>query len=176
MLKTIFLDNTVFHFTKSNLPTLIHGEEGSGASLFTISMLADLYTQGSKIIALTGFTMAHEEFFQETESRDNTHFFTKEKRDNFIDLVKNIQNINEYVILIKNIELVDEEIFNTVKNFNNVIISGDFNNCSFKNKLLQKNFKTKIYFSPLDNNLPELQKYQGYLQASTKSGIVSLEL
>ena len=79
MLKKILLDNQEFHFTKSHLPTLIHGEEHVGASLFTLTMLADLYTQGSKVIALTAYPMAIEEFDKQTGSDENMQFFTKEK-------------------------------------------------------------------------------------------------
>ena len=80
------------------------------------------------------------------------------------------------VILIKNIELFNEEIFDAVKDFSNVIISGDLNNCSFKEKILQKSFNTSIYFSPLDEALPELQEYEGYFVSQNNIGRVSLEV
>lgn len=174
-MKKILLDNQEFHFDQRYLPILIHGEAGSGASLFTISLLADLYSQGTKIIALTGFPMAREEFEKQTDANENTQFFTKENKNSFSETVKKLSDQNDYVILIKNIELFDEQTFEEVKKFNNAFISGDINKCTFKEKLLQKNFTTQIYFSQLNEALPSLQKYQGYLMSSNQTGIVSLE-
>lgn len=174
MVKKILLNNQVFHFTKSDLPILIHGEDGSGASLFTICALADLYFQGSKVIALTGFPMAQKEFEKQIGSNENVQFFTKEKIDEFIDLVSKTSDIIDDIVLMKNIELFNEEIFNTIKNFNNLILSGDINKCSFKDKLLQKHVNTKIYFSQLDEQLPEFNKYQGFLVSENLRGVVSL--
>lgn len=176
MLKKIFLDHKEFHFTQSELPILIHGKEHTGTSLFTVSVLTDLYSRGSKIIALTGFAMAQVEFERQIESNENAQFFTKEKEDVFMTNVQTNSDMNDRVILIKNIELFNEEIFDAVKDFSNVIISGDLNKCSFKEKILQKSFNTKILFSPLDEALPELQKYEGYVITSNISGVVSLEV
>lgn len=176
MLKKIFLNDQEFHFSKSHLPLLIHGEHGSGSSLFTMTMLADLYAQGAKVVDLTGFSMAREEFIKQTESNENAHLFTKDQSDEFITFVSQISNHDNYVILIKNIELFDNEIFNVGKDFKNLILSGDVNKCSFKEKLLQKAFTTKIYFSALDKTLPQLQKYQGFLVSENLQGIMSLEV
>lgn len=176
MLKKILLDNLEFHFTKSYLPTLIHGEEHVGASLFTLTMLADLYTQGSKVIALTAYPMAIEEFDKQTGSDENMQFFTKEKTDEFINCVSETSDIDDYIILIKNIELFSEEVFNSAKNLNNLILSGDINNCSFKDALLLQPFTTKIYFSPLDEPLNGLQKYQGLLVSEKHKGVLSVEV
>jgi hypothetical protein len=173
----ILLDDHEFHFSNENFPILIHGEEGSGASLFTISALADLYSQGSKIIALTGFSMANEEFCKQIgeQKTDKALFFIKDQTEKFIDFIKTQNDINERIMLIKNIELQDKEVFDTVKNFEKIIISGDINNCPYKKILINKHFASKIYFSQFDLSLPPLQKYQGYLISPSLNGIVSLE-
>ncbi|MBP6098520.1 MAG: hypothetical protein KA477_00885 [Candidatus Levybacteria bacterium] len=176
MLKKILLDGKEFHFTRPDLPIFIHGEEHVGASLFTVSVLADLYAQGSKIIALTGYPMARDEFEEQTGAEENAKFFTKENEELFITNIQTNSDVNDRVILIKNIELFSEEIFNTVKDFSNVIISGDLNKCSFKEKILQKSFNTSTYFSPLDEALPELQEYEGYFVSQNNTGRVSLEV
>lgn len=176
MLKKILLDGKEFHFTHVDLPILIHGEEHVGASLFTVSVLADLYAQGSKIIALTGYPMARDAFVEQTGAEENAKFFTKENEELFITNIQTNSDVNDRVILIKNIELFSEEIFNTVKDFSNVIISGDLNKCSFKEKILQKSFNTSTYFSPLDEALPELQEYEGYFVSQNNTGRVSLEV
>lgn len=176
MVKKILLDNKEFHLTKSSLPTLIHGEEHTGASLFTISMFADLYMQGMKVVALTGYPMAIEEFGKQVGSSENVHFFTKEKTGEFVDFVQSSTDIDNHVVLIKNIEFYGEEIFNTVQNFKHLIVSGDVNKCSFKNILLQHSFTTKIYFSPLDAPLSDLQKYEGLLVSEKHHGVVTIEV
>ncbi len=176
MLKKIFLDHKEFHFTQSALPILIHGKEHTGSSLFTISALTDLYSQGLKIIVLTGYPMARDEFEEQTGAEENAQFFTKENEELFITNIQTNSDVNDRVILIKNIELFSEEIFDTVKDFSDVIISGDLNKCSFKEKILQKSFNTSIYFSPLDEALPELQEYEGYFVSQNNIGRVSLEV
>ena len=175
MLKKILLDGKEFHFTQYDLPILIHGEEHVGASLFTVSVLADLYAQGSKVIALTGYPMAKNAFVEQTGSEENVQFFTKEKADDFINYISQTPDLNDHTVLIKNIELFNEEVFNTVKNINNLILSGDVNKCSFKEELLQNTFNTKIYFSPLDEKIPDLQKYYGYFVSQNHIGFVSVE-
>lgn len=176
MLKKILLDHKEFHFSKSDLPTLIHGEEHAGASLFTVSMLADLYTQGSKIVSLTGYEMAIEEFGNQTGMTDFSQFFTKEKTDEFMDFVTKTSDINDYVILVKNIDFFDENIFNTIKNLKNLIISGDVNKCSYKDLLLQQSFTTKIYFSQLDEPLVGVEEYQGVFVSEKQKGIIEVEV
>lgn len=176
MLKKVLLDGKEFHFTRPDLPILIHGEEHVGASLFTVSVLADLYAQGSKIIALTGYPMARDAFVEQTGSEENMQFFTKEKTEEFLNFISKMPDIDDAIVLVKNIEFFSEEVFNTVKNLNNLIISGDVNKCSFKEKILQKSFNTSIYFSPLNEALPELQEYEGYFVSQNNTGRVLLEV
>ncbi len=176
MLKKILLDGKEFHFTRPDLPILIHGEEHVGASLFTVSVLADLYAQGSKIIALTGYPMARDAFVEQIGSEENMQFFTKEKTEEFLNFISKMPDIDDAIVLVKNIEFFSEEVFNTVKNLKNIIFSGDLNKCSFKEKILQKSFNTSIYFSSLDEQLPELNKYEGLFVSQNHTGRVSLEV
>lgn len=172
MHKKILLDGKEFHFTQVDLPILIHGEEHVGASLFTMTILADLYAQGSKIIALTGYPMAIKEFNEQAESDENVQFFTKEKGDEFINFISQTSDLNDHIVLIKNIELFNEEVFNAVKKFDCLVISGDINKCPFKEKILQNTFSTKIYFSPLEGQIVKLPKYQGLLISEKHNGAV----
>jgi len=175
MLKKVLLDNQEMQLRQSDLPILIHGEEGSGASLFTMTLLGEFYFQGLNVVALTGFSMASKKFVELTGEHDNVHFFTKEESDAFIKFVNKITHLSDYILLIKNIELINEETFESVRDFNNVIISGDINKCSYKENLSQMAFNAKIYFSPLSEALPEIKKYQGLLVSENRRGIISLE-
>ena len=103
-------------------------------------------------------------------------FFTKEKTEEFLNFISKIPDMDDAIVLVKNIEFFSEEVFNTVKSINNLILSGDVNKCSFKEELLQNTFITKIYFSSLDEQLPELNKYEGLFVSQNHIGRVSLEV
>ena len=197
MLKKIVLNNQEFHFSESNLPTLIHGEDHAGASLFTVSMVADLFTQGSRLLVLTGYPMARAEFLDQTDKTKDfvlatgnekpeilqekqAIFLLKENADFFVRLTQELRDIHDRVILIKNIELFEEDILKAIKESGNLIISGDIDECLFKSEIRAKDFTTKIFFSPLKVDttikLPQLQKYEGYLVSPDNRGNVSLKI
>lgn len=51
---------------------LIHGKEGLGASLFTITAVADLYSKGKKVLFLNGYHMARDEFKSQVGDAENS--------------------------------------------------------------------------------------------------------
>lgn len=193
MNKKIFLNSQEFHFKETNLPLLIQGEELAGASFSTVSAVADLFSQGSKMVFLSGYPMARETFLEQTEMKnsfiiadDTTDlldalknkviFLLKEYVEVFIRLVEELPDINERVILIKNIDLFPENVFTAVKEKSKVIYSGDVTKTSFKDALLKLPFKTKVFYSPLEGeSIPSLEKYQGYLKSQTQTGFITLE-
>lgn len=197
MQKTILLNDKEFNLQGTDLPILIHGKDNSGASLFTITVLANLYKQGSKIIFLSGYHMARDEFISQTDEHNSTIltdendeiyqieekkviFIKRENADWFIHLIQSLSDIGERVILVKNIDLFPENIFNAVVDKKNVVISGDINKTDYKKRVLSKNFVSKVLFSPLELNdatiLPPLEKYKGYYWGKQKQGKVSLSL
>ncbi len=168
-------DGIDFAFTPDHLPILIHGEDKAGASLFTITVAANLFAQGEKIIFLSGYPMAREEFFKQIGTDQQVPFFIKDEIPQFIEAVKNLPDIKERVVVIKNIELFSEEILNLVSSFPKIIISGDINQCTFKSEVIAIPFNSKVFFSPFENmELPELDKYQGFLESDSKTGKVSV--
>lgn len=133
MIKKILLNNKSFNYSVNELPCLIHGKEKMGASLFTMSLVADLYTQGYKLLCITGYPMAKDEFLSQTGAEDETIsisnvinqttelnkkalFVTKENPLAFIQLTKMMSDINERVILLKNIDLLNKDVFEAAKN------------------------------------------------------------
>ena len=50
----ILVNEKEFNFTEENLPILIHGEDKSGASLYTIAIAANLFSQKEKLVILCG--------------------------------------------------------------------------------------------------------------------------
>ncbi|MDO8269097.1 MAG: hypothetical protein Q7T54_00295, partial [Candidatus Levybacteria bacterium] len=108
---------------------------------------------------------------------DKVIFVKGTEPSEFIRNVKELEDINERVILIKNIDLFDQSIFDAVFEKNKVVISGDIEKVSYKEHLLTRNFKTKILFSPASfEQIPELQEWNGYLITENKKGEVSLEI
>lgn len=167
------------HFTENDLPILIHGADHAGSSLFTISLITDLYSQGSKILFFTGYHVAKDEFIKQVgEPQDDRVIFVKGTEPlEFLRNVKELEDINERVILIKNIDLFDQSILDAVIDKNKLVISGDIEKVHYIEHLLAKKFKTKILFSPASfEKIPELQQWNGYLIGDDKRGEVSLEI
>jgi hypothetical protein len=172
----ILVDGEEKEFIKESLPILIHGEEGSGASLYTVSLVANFYQQGFPVLFLCGFSMAEEEFAKQVgkEYGDKARFFTQEKVEVFKKILAS-ENTNHVVIVIKNIELFAEDVFDLVSEKQNLIISGDVNKSGIKNKILEEKFTTQIYFSPFESiELPALNKYEGFVIGGDYKGISSL--
>lgn len=178
-MNTILLNRNVYHFSEDSCPILIHGEDHAGSSLFTVSLLADLYQQGSKILFLSGYPMARDEFVKQVGEyqNDNVIFIKGTEHFDFLKSVKELGDIDDRVILIKNIDLFTQEIFDSVSSKNKVIISGNIDKVPYKDHILQKVYKTKIFFSPASfEQVPDLQKWDGYLIGQNKKGTVSLQL
>lgn len=74
MVKKILLDNNEINFSETDLPILIHGKEhsGAGASLFTVSLMANLYIQGSKMLFLSGYHMARDELLAQVGDENDS--------------------------------------------------------------------------------------------------------
>ncbi len=177
----ITLNEENFDCSENNLPLLIHGKEKTGSSLFTVTFATNLFKKGSKLLFLTGYHMAKEEFFKQIDSlltEDNKVIFRlKDQVKEFNHLVDTLPDINERVIIIKNIDLFDEKTFDLISNKQKIVISGDIDKCTFKDKILNMKFKTRVLFSELENlKTPELQKYQGFLTKDNISGLVAVKI
>lgn len=175
----ILLNGNIFKCKESDLPFLIHGEEKAGSSLFTVTLAANLFSTGCKLLFLTGYVMAKEEFLKQTQSTENKNiiFCLKDQTENFINYLNTLPDMQERIIAIKNIDLFDERIFDLVSENEKIIISGDISRCIFKDKILNKDFKTKVFFSKLENTtIPNLQKYEGFLEKDNITGIVTTKI
>ena len=62
MADTISLNNEVYHIGEDGLPCLIHYAPKTGGSYFSVAMVADLFLRGSKILFLTAYPMAKDNF------------------------------------------------------------------------------------------------------------------
>ncbi len=183
MLKKMLLNGEDLHFSKQNLPLLIHGDDGYGASLFSVSVVADLYAQGANLVFLCGYHMARDEFKEQTQSEDDSIdkrvvFIPSEHPELLGDALGSLNDSAERVIFLKNFDLFDEKIFSFVKDLPNLVMMGNIDKCSYAAELLDKRWATQIYFSmpqtTAQTKIPKLEKYKGYLESNDKEGVVSL--
>lgn len=195
MTKNILLNDKQFHFSKQNLPLLIHGEDGSGASLFSISCVADLYDQGFNIIFLCGYHMARDEFELQTKSRSESVVLAKntdadllrgkrvvsipsEEPELLEYALKLLGNTHNQVVFFKNFDLFDETVFSAVRNLPSLIMMGNIDSCSYATRLPDKQWMSQVYFSIPETipnlKIPALEKYKGYLKCGETEGTVSL--
>lgn len=175
-MKKIMLEgNEVKELVLESLPMLIHGEHGVGSSLYTVCLAAKWYRQGYQVLFLCGYVAAEEAFTQEVgEDHSHAKFYPQEKVDEFIADLKQNRTQNT-VVVVKNIELFDNKVFNAVKALPNLIISGDVSKSTVKNVLLHKKFTTEVYFSPLNGKaLPHLEKFHAVVLSGDYKGITSV--
>ncbi len=193
-MKKILLGDQILNLSKTDLPMLIHGADGTGASLFSISAVANLYAQGHKLLFTSGFHMARDEFREQTGITDEAilveeasdieraHtkrivFVPRERADLFDKLAATLPDIAERIVFLKNFDLFDESHFAAVEKMENLVLAGDLDKCTYKDRVLGKSWQARIYFSPVENDdtpLPELPKYHGWLASAAHNGVVSL--
>ena len=198
MSKKMLLNSQDLHVANSDLPLLIHGAEGNGASLFSVSLVADIYLRGASILFLCGYHMARDEFDGQTnskgesmliESKDDIRkihnqrviFLGKDHEELLPEVLASLSDSDESerVVFLKNYELFTESSFESVLNYKLLVLAGDLDECSYRTRILEKSWKTSIYFSKPSINpgvaVPDIQKYTGYFVGQGKRGIVTLD-
>ncbi|PIR46627.1 MAG: hypothetical protein COV07_03085 [Candidatus Vogelbacteria bacterium CG10_big_fil_rev_8_21_14_0_10_45_14] len=196
MADTILLNNEDYHISEDGLPCLIHYAPMAGGSHFSVAMVADLFLHGSKILFLTAYPMTKDNFLQQIKgSESKTAFVTEESQLNtnaqaiilesgneqlFLQAVKKLDDLNERVVLVKNMEVFSDAVFDSCLKLQKIILSGDVDKCSAKKQISDKQYKTIVLFSksetPLKVEPPELEKYKGYLWSDGKEGLVSVKM
>jgi hypothetical protein len=196
-LRKIFLSNKEeINFEKSDLPMLIHGIDGSGASFFSISVAGNFFLTGNKILFFTAYPPGKEEFYvQITKSeKEKTVFVDKEddlagaehysaiviKSGDFqlcLSAIKSLSDISERIVFVKNIEtILTDELLSEIKKLNYFIFSGDIDRAA---KITGAYFTTKIFFSrpqiDISSDIPDLLKHNGYL-VGKKKGIAKMQV
>ena len=194
----ILLNDKELHLSENNLPCLIHYKEKQGGSQFTVTLVANLFLQGSKILFLTAYPYAKDNFFEQVEGMESKIFFVdnKEKLSEaqnyqaiilkagnnqlYLEALKTLPDLSERIILIKNFEIFNQAVLNSSIKFEKIILSGDIDKSVFKKQISDKSYKTTITFSepetPLSFKTPMLEKYVGYLKTTTQEGFVKLEM
>lgn len=175
----ILINNKKVDFSLNDLPILISGAEKTGSSLFTVCLLANLLKSGHKVILFSTYPAAKEEFKNQAgNDLGSALIIDSKKEEDFIEIIKNIADISERIILIKNIDQYSKKIFEAVKDLKFIIFSGDLDKCQFADDLIKKNFALRIFFSYSERNpieeLKSLPKYSGLIVGEKYNGAIKL--
>lgn len=194
MKKEIVLDQKPYYITENELPCLITYPEKTGGSDFSITLVADLFSRGSKILFFTAYPMAKDNFSEQISESEISYITSNSELSSdsqcilvesgneelFLYTIQNLKDIEDRVIFIKNIETFSEALLITCINFEKIILSGDIDECLNKELILQKKFHAKIFFnqpnSMRDVLIPQLEKYTGYLLSDSKEGIIKINM
>ena len=177
---------------RENLPMMIHGKEHSGASLFSVAVVAGLHNKGNKLLIYTAYPMAKKEFFSQIETKDNVFYLEDEKdlekallfqtifvasgnMDLFTKVITNY-SVTDRVIFIKNIDTIQIPLFSIILPLQ-LVLSGDFESNPIQKALTDIPYKTKIFFSSLGGEaVPLLEKYQAYIKTNAGEDMVIVTL
>jgi hypothetical protein len=194
----ILLNKKVFHFKEGGLPCLVHYEEKTGGSQFTVALIVDLFLRGSKILFFTAYPMAKDNFFEQTKGSESKIFFAENKKqlieaqkyqaiilksgdsELYLETLNSLSDISERIVLVKNIEVFKENILDQSLKLEKIILSGNLDKCIAKKQISDKRYKTIILFSepetPLPVKFPKLKKYTGYMKSADQKGLVELKM
>ena len=197
MLQKMFLDNTELHLTEKHLPCLISYEEKTGGSQFSVTLIADLFMRGSKVLFLTAYPMATENFLKQASGTTHTIQRIEKEEDItspstadmiliksgdeklFLKVFSKLPDINQRIIFVKNMEVFSSETIDKVLPLKKLIVSGHLDECELKEKIASKQYASTIFFSQPQTgkfHVPTLEKYTGYLKAQDIEGVVSLDM
>ena len=172
-----------FSFSEKNLPILISGGEGSGASFFSVSAVSQLFLLGLPILFYSLKPAASDQFEAQVASKSSDVFHLENARD--IDEARShkaviIESGNTKLAQLALEQLVDERRILFIKNFEAtltkelwevvrssplLLLSGDLPNAPLHKNVDEKPFATTIVFSDR----------KGYFLSDEKQGIIRVE-
>lgn len=196
MADDILLNNEIYHISENDLPCMITYGEKAGGSHFSVTIAADLFLRGSKILFLTAYPMAKDNFLHQTKGFESKiAYVADEKQFNtdaqaiilesgneslYLKAVEKLDDMRERVVFIKNIEVFSDAVFDSCLKLQKIILSGDIDKCSAKKKITDKKFKTTVVFTKPKIKLtfepPVLEQYTGYLWDEDKKGFVTIKI
>ncbi|MEI6511139.1 MAG: hypothetical protein WCO25_03800 [Candidatus Uhrbacteria bacterium] len=189
------LNDSPTTFTTSDLPALVSGAEKHGASHLALCLMVDLFRQGNKVVIFSAFAAAKDDFklmltadeLERVESVGPGDAIVGKQAvlvnpgdaKALVAVLGKLDDLQERVILVKNIERFSLETLDAVRRLPHVVYSGDADDCPFADELATVDFATKIFFTPSMRfpveGMPALEKYQGYAVGTEKNGVVTLQ-
>ena len=192
------LNDQPFVFSENNLPCLVSYGDKIGGSHFSVVLLADLFASGSKILFLTAYPMATDNFLSQvgelglsiarvesdnnlSENKDAQAIMIKSGDEElFMKAVELLDDVEQRVIFVKNIEGLKSGTIRRCLEFDKVILSGDIDKCDLGGEIIQKHFNTTVLFNQpkvtMGFKVPELERYSGYMWSNQLEGVVRTEM
>lgn len=186
----ILQDDKEFHFQHKDYPILISGQEGTGSSFFSVMLAVDAFRQGSKVLFCSAFPMAKEILEKELSSGEKADvgfihageaFDSKRmlvvasgEESVLIDSLDRVPDLQERIVLIKNMDSYSPALFGKVKLVPGLILSGDLDLTPFASQIDLEKFPSKVFFSwpeaYINREHLAPQKYEGILiQGNTQT-------
>lgn len=193
----LLLNNKSFVINTSDLPLIIHGQDGYGASQFSLQIMARFYQQGAQILCITGFSAARDSFNELVGTTSNTivvqntndlaKAHTKqvimvpaEHHALFVRLLHELPDIQQRIIYFKNFNTFASELIYEVSKHKNLVLQGDLSQVQNLTAYKNPNWATKIYFTApptlFDDPIPQLTKYTGYLRSAATIGAIRVAM
>jgi hypothetical protein len=198
MLDKIQLNNEPFQISERLLPCLVLYPEKTGGSHFSVSFIADLFLSGSKILFLTAYPMATDNFLKQTQGSQLTIIQAESEadlvgnedaqaimiksghEDLFLKITDFLDDIAERIIFVKNMEVFGESIIRKCLDFEKIVLSGNIDKCRLKDEILKKSYTTTVLFNQPQTKIPftvpKLEKYTGYLWSKGIEGMAKLRI
>lgn len=195
MSSEILLNGKQYHFGESDLPALFTYGEGVGGSHFSVTAVADMFLRGSKILFLTAYPMAKDNFMEQISDKKDKVIYADDKceiNDNqaiivesgnetiFLEYIEKLKDLDERVVFIKNIETFSDVVLERCLSLERVVLSGDIDKCVGGGKIISKRFKTVVAFNEPKTEfpfeVPGLERYSGYLVGENYSGTVKVKM
>ena len=196
MAHRILLNDREYHIGLSNLPCLITYKEKSGGSQLSISLVADMFLRGEKILFITAYPPGKDNFFELIKGKEEkAEYITDASKLNsdaraivlesgnkelLLSALNTTALINKRTVFVKNIEFFGEEAQEKCLGLSKIILSGNLDECANKDAIARRQYKTIIAFSqpktPLPFTVPSLERFVGYLKECDKGGLIKIEM
>ncbi len=183
MKNDIVLNNEHFMMREADLPCLIPYTDKTGGSHFSVALMKDFFRSWSKILFLTAYPMAKENFMEQIAGEESKVAYITDAKDLttetqviileswnealFLEVCTSLADLDERVVLVKNIEVFGQAVFDVCFPLQKIILSGNIDTCVAKEQIVAHPFATVVMFAQpqidLPYTAPALQKYQAYM-------------
>ncbi|KXK12008.1 MAG: hypothetical protein UZ22_OP11002000124 [Microgenomates bacterium OLB23] len=168
----ILINNESLPLQSLAFPILINGADKTGASFFSVELLAEFYLSGQNILFFSGYEMAKLTFKQRVGNAFNENRITILEDSNEGQLLKAIEtmpDIANHIIYIKNFDLYKTETIREVLQLPRLLFMGNIEIAKSKSEVILHPWKTKISFG-----LENIEKYYGVIESKNLSGLIHI--
>ena len=165
----ILINRAAFEISLLEFPILINGADKTGASHYSIELLAELYKAGNKIVFFSGYEMAKTSFKKLTgDSFDTEKVLILEDANEtqLVEVLDTLPDIHDRILYIKNFDLYSQQTIEKILSFSKLLFMGNLESAKTKDVIESFEWKTKIWFGR-----PEVEKYYAVIESEKLSGV-----